>query len=391
MNIIAISNRVPALNKTGDQIVSFYRLNYLAKLGHSIDVVCFQSINIKDDNLAKQILKKKGIHVHFIQLNIFESILNLTKAMFNKDLPFQCAFFKSKKFSNKVKVLFKNKKIHSIYCVMIRVAPNIDWYQGKLLVEMIDSMGLNFLRRSKMTKGLKKWILKKEQKKASNYEKNLADRSYRSFVVSSIDQKKIASSNLRVLPLGVNIFNKKRKISKNPIIIFSGNMFYQPNVDAILWFVKHCWSNILKEEPKTKLLIVGSNPAANIILLANKYSSINITGRVPSVFNILNKATVSIAPMQSGSGMQIKILEAMACAIPVVCSTIGIGDIRAKVNKDLLVADTGKDFSQKVIYMIRSMQQNRIIGKNGQLYVAEKHGWENLNQKFINLCNLKKK
>ena len=41
--------------------------------------------------------------------------------------------------------------------------------------------------------------------------------------------------------------------------------------------------------------------------------------------------------------------------------------------------------------MIRSMQQNRVIGKNGQLYVAEKHGWENLNQKFINLCNLKKK
>ena len=59
MNIIAISNRIPAENKRGDQSVSFHRLIYLAILGHSIDLVCFQSENLKDDDKAKKILEKK--------------------------------------------------------------------------------------------------------------------------------------------------------------------------------------------------------------------------------------------------------------------------------------------------------------------------------------------
>ena len=273
---------------------------------------------------------------------------------------------------------------------MIRVAPNINWYNGKLILEMVDSMGLNFLRRFHIAKGFKKWIFKREQIKVSNYEKSLADRSYRSFVVSSIDQKKINSRKVQVAPLGVKIFKKFRKTVKKPIIVFSGNMFYQPNIDAITWFVKYCWSNILIQLPKAEFLIVGSNPTLEITAIEKKYPSIKVTGRVNSVFEVLNKASVSIAPMQSGSGMQFKILEAMACAVPVVCTSIGIGDIKAIEDKDVIVTDTPNDFAQKVVDIVKSQRQNDRIGKNGQLYVYKNHNWKKLNEKFVDLCDLKK-
>jgi glycosyltransferase involved in cell wall biosynthesis len=390
MNIIAISNRIPAENKRGDQSVSFHRLIYLAILGHSIDLVCFQSENLKDDDKAKKILEKKKIRVHFIKFNIFEAIINLLKSFFSNDLPLQSTFFKSKEFTKRIRILHKDKKIDFIYCVMIRVAPNINWYNGKLILEMVDSMGLNFLRRFHIAKGFKKWIFKREQIKVSNYEKSLADRSYRSFVVSSIDQKKINSRKVQVAPLGVKIFNKFRKTVKKPIIVFSGNMFYQPNIDAITWFVKYCWSNILIQLPKAEFLIVGSNPTLEITAIEKKYPSIKVTGRVNSVFEVLNKASVSIAPMQSGSGMQFKILEAMACAVPVVCTSIGIGDIKAIEDKDVIVTDTPNDFAQKVVDIVKSQRQNDRIGKNGQLYVYKNHNWKKLNEKFVDLCDLKK-
>jgi len=270
---------------------------------------------------------------------------------------------------------------------MIRVAPNIDWYKGKLFVELIDSMGLNFHRRIQKTRGLKRWILKKEQERVSKYEKKLADKSYCSFVVSSIDQNNIGSSKVKVIPLGVNISGKQRIIRKKPSVIFTGNMFYQPNIDAITWFVKHCWSDILSEQSQAELLIVGQNPSSTILAISKKYSSIKVTGKVPSVIDLLNEATVAVAPMQSGSGMQIKILEAMACAVPIICTTLGVGDIKAIPGKEVLIVDTANEFSKKVIDMIKSKKQNYVIGKNAQNYINQNHSWENLNKIFIKFIN----
>ena len=389
MKIIAISNLIPSENKNGAQLVSFYRLMCMAKLNYSINLVCFHSKDKKDDYKAKQILEKNGICVHIITWNIFEAVFNLLKAFIIKDLPSQCALFKSKKFSKKIKEILKNNKIDAIYCVMIRVVPNIHFYKGKLLIEMIDSMGLNFLRRYQATKGLKKWIFKKEQEKVSIYEKTLADKSYCSFVSSAIDKKEIRSLKIKVIPNGVKVFNKQRKVRKKPIIVFSGNMYYRPNIDAIIWFIKYCWANILQAEPRTQLLIVGNNPSSAIISVTKKYPSIKVTGKVLSVVNILSQATVAIAPMQSGSGIQNKILEAMSCAVPVVTTNIGFGDIKAVVGKDLLVEDNANNFAKKVIYLIKSIKQNMVIGKNGQKYVRRYHNWKILNKIFIDFLKNK--
>ena len=386
MKIIAISNLIPSENKNGAQLVSFYRLICMTKLNYSINLVCFHSKDKKDDYKAKQILEKNGICVHFITWNIFEAAFNFLRSFITKDLPLQCALFKSNKFSKKIKEIFKNKKIDIIYSVMIRVMPNISntyCYNKKLVIEMIDSLGLNFLRSYQTTKGLKKWIFKKEQKKVSIYEKTLADKSYCTFVSSAIDKKEIGSLKIKVIPNGVKIFNKQRKVRKKPIIVFSGNMYYRPNIEAIIWFIKYCWDNILQVEPQSQLLIVGNNPSSAIISVTKKYPSIKVTGKVLSVVNILSQATVAIAPMQSGSGIQNKILEAMSCAVPVVTTNIGFGDLKAVIDKDLFVEDNANNFAKKVIYLIKSIKQNMVIGKNGQKYVRRHHNWEILNKTFI--------
>lgn len=379
--IIAISAKIPSMNQRGDQLVSFKRIIFLSKHGYSIDCVCFKS-NDKNDNYAKRILEKNGVKVHFIKYKLLESIWNLFLSLFDKNIPFQCAFFKSKSFEKKIKNLLNDNDKKLIYCVKVRVTSNINWFKGNLVVDLIDSMSLNFKRRAKTSIGIVRWIFKKEQLRIKKYEKFIANKSRKSFVTSEIDKKEIGSKNIRVIPNGVDLHKKIKQGKKNNTIVFTGNMFYQPNIDAILWFVNNCWSIIIKNQPKTRLLIVGNNPKSKILSLSKKYPSIKVTGTVPSVKNILNKSTIAIAPMQSGSGIQNKILEAMSCSVPVVSTTMGLGGIKAKKNKDLLIADTAKEFSKSIILLLRSNSLNKFIGNRGRQFVLKEHNWNFLNIKF---------
>jgi len=383
MNIIVISEQVPAKDRKGNQLVSYYRLLHLAKLGNQIQLVCFEGKNRNEDLKSKNKLQKKGINVHFVKKNFLESSFNLFKSILSPNIPFQCAFYKSNKFTNKIKELINYSNIDMVYCIMIRVASNIDWYKGKLVTELIDSLGLNFKYRYLQSKGLKKFFLYQEYKRVSKYEKNLANRSTCSFITSNLDKKKISSNNLEVITNRVSLPTRKKIKKKKNTIIFTGNMFYQPNIEAIIWFVENCWTNILEKEPSSKLLIVGHDPHSKILLFEKKFSSIKVTGSVPSIYNIIKTASVAIAPMQSGSGMQNKILEAMACSVPIVTTTKGLGDIKAINNRDLLIADKPKKFISMVVQLIQSKSKNYAIGSNGRKYVIKNHNWHKINNRFI--------
>ena len=389
MNILAITEQIPTTDRKGNQLVAYYRLSHLAQLKHKIELICFEGQNQNDDIKAKSKLERKGINVHLIKKNFLESSINLFKSIFSSKIPSQCAYCKSDKFIDKIKQIKNYSDIDMVYCVMIRVASNIEWYKGKLIVELIDSLGLNFHYRYLQSKGLKKFFLYQEYKKVCRYEKNVVARSTCSFITSNIDKKKISSNNIKVIPNGVQLLNKKKIKKKTPTIIFTGNMFYQPNIDAVVWFVENCWNNILKKEPQSKFLIVGHNPQSKITSLEKKYSSIKVTGSVISIYNILKTATVAVAPMQSGSGMQNKILEAMACSVPVVTTRKGLGDIKAINYRDLLVADKSRDFTAMVISLLQSKIKNKYIGCNGRAYVAKFHNWHDINSKFCKIITKK--
>ncbi|WON82830.1 glycosyltransferase [Chromobacterium haemolyticum] len=181
--------------------------------------------------------------------------------------------------------------------------------------------------------------------------------------MSSIDADFICSKNIDVIPLGVAIQRplNERVRSFPPVVSFTGNMNYQPNVDAVLWFVQHCWKEIKKESPGVRLVVAGNEPQLSIKTLSDDDPSIMVTGRVPSIADILNKSTVAVAPMRSGSGMQFKILEAMACGVPVVATTLGLGDISAINGQDIIIADNPNDFARQVVRLIKNADINKML------------------------------
>jgi glycosyltransferase involved in cell wall biosynthesis len=110
--------------------------------------------------------------------------------------------------------------------------------------------------------------------------------------------------------------------------------------------------------------------------LAEPGSNIAVLGRVPQIAEQLGKATVAICPMQSGSGIQNKVLEAMAVGTPVVSTAVANQGVQGRPGRDLLVADEPQEFAQAVEQLLSSPSLRRQLGMNGRALVEQSFRWE---------------
>ena len=124
-----------------------------------------------------------------------------------------------------------------------------------------------------------------------------------------------------------------------PHLVFTGNMDYWPNADAVIWFATEVMPQLRTTRPTIEFHIVGANPGPETLRLAT-LPGVRVTGRVPDVRPFLAHADVCVAPLRIARGIQNKVLEAMAMARPVVASQGAFEGVRATAGQDLLVADT---------------------------------------------------
>lgn len=386
MKILVIACRLPEKDKKGDQVLSFHRLNFLAKM-HDIKLICFGDLSVDKHALSE--IKHLGIEVELIKFNKLKSFINLIKSIFDSKIPFQCALYKSIEYKSAIISSLHNFRPDLIHAITIRPTINLGFINIRLAVDMIDSMALNFSRRMLNSGGLKRLLYSEEYRRVSRYEYEIAEKSTYSFLVSSLDKERLPLENVFVLPLGVDTST----YSKNPIkdrpanILFSGNMNYQPNIEAVIWFYENCWKRIKAAAPQIQFIVCGANPTRNILRLAGQ-DAIHVTGRVPSMAKIINSATVSISPMQSGSGMQFKVLEAMACCVPVVTTTIGLGSIGAKAGVDLLVADNADDFIENVLSLLDNPVRRDELAYSARNFIEMNHAWTHINKQFEEIISI---
>jgi polysaccharide biosynthesis protein PslH len=387
MKLVVCTNRLPALGKKGDQLLSYHRLRFLALSGHSIDLLYFKSL--KDDLADEDLLRSFGIILHPITHSKIESIVNIFLAIFDSKLPFQCALFKSSSLKTQLNLLLTSKKPDILYFILVRSMANIQNSKCRVVVDMIDSLSLNLKRKINNSNFIIRNLLKIEYLRIKKFELSIANFSDVSFVVSNLDANQIPSKRIFVLPLGVDDLSFSRGGNfRSKTIIFTGNMNYGPNIEAVTWFVRNCWSHIKAAIPGVKFTIAGNNPDPSIINIGKSDDDILVTGFVSSIGQILINSAVAIAPMRSGAGMQNKILEAMASGVPLVVSSVGLGDIAAMPGKAVLVADSPEDFIASTVDLLTSPLEHQRMSDAAYEYVTNNHNWDVINNKFCYQANI---
>jgi O-antigen biosynthesis protein len=142
-------------------------------------------------------------------------------------------------------------------------------------------------------------------------------------------------------------------------LIFVGGFSHPPNVDAVHYFCAEVLPLIVSARPQVRVLIVGSNPPEQIQALADR--TVQVTGYVPETTPYLHRCAVSVAPLRYGAGMKGKIGEAMAHGIPVVTTSVGAQGMMLTHRKNVMIADTPRDFAAAVLELLNDGQLRAAI------------------------------
>lgn len=150
-------------------------------------------------------------------------------------------------------------------------------------------------------------------------------------------------------------------------VLTLGTLHYAPNAEGIRWFVREVFPLIRRGVAGVRLTIVGKNPPADLLRAARGAdSAMSVTGYVEDLVPYLKRSGVVVVPVLSGSGMRVRILEALSRGLPVVTTTIGAEGIAVRPGVDLLLADTPEEFAGAVLRVLLEPQTAARLSTNGR-------------------------
>jgi glycosyltransferase involved in cell wall biosynthesis len=232
----------------------------------------------------------------------------------------------------------------------------------------------------------RKLIYRLEFSKMLRYEQKMVQRFDHVIAVSEHDKKLMTAwvdpARITVVPTGVDTAQfcpSPQPGQEKPLVMFVGAMDWEPNVDAAKYFCAEIWPLVLARVPEAKFRIVGRNPDRRVQALTG--SSVEVTGRVPSVVEHLREAAVVVVPLRVGGGTRLKIYEAMAVGKAVVSTTVGAEGLDVHDGRDVILADSAVRFAEAVTTLLSDAD---LRSRQGQMAaeLAASYGWPRIARQF---------
>lgn len=391
MNILMLSSRIPYPLTAGFRIRIFNEAKYFKKDGNEVDLLYL-------GNRGEYYKYKNDLHqvfrnVYCIPFSKIEAGKQLCKCLINRDLPFQVQLYQNRAFKKKL------LEIQASYDVIIGNHIRTSEYlklidKNKAVLDLHDAISYNYKNAIEVATGIKKFLYQMEYSRVLKYECSVTSIFNKVIIISEIDKEWLAKngadvSHVTVIPVAVRDDIKDRKedyATDDHTICFLGKMSYQPNVDAVVWFSREVFPELQKLDESLIFYIIGIEPTEEVKKLQEN-SGIRVTGFMDDPYFIVANAMAMVVPIRNGAGIQNKVLESMLVGTPVVASPIAAEGIQAEDEKQLLIAHSKKEFIEKIIGMDRSVEKRRMIGEDGQKYIAENYTWQALWNKWRKLLN----
>jgi sugar transferase (PEP-CTERM/EpsH1 system associated) len=318
----------------------------------------------------------------------------------------QVHYWYSPQMQRKINQLLAEENFQLIHAQLFRMGQYVIKTEGiAKVLDLCDSLALNLSRRAELDCTPKRFLVKLEEKRVRRYEVEIMKAFDSGTVVAHFDRDYLLnqdnSLNLSVVPMGVDLkyfqplkvnndsngadVTEKQNMtltvqedfaddrSKN--LLFTGTMNYFPNSDAVIYFCNNVFPLIQKRYPDATFYIVGNHPTEQIRRLSDQ-EGVVVTGYVPDIRPYFEKASVFVAPLRAGSGIQTKNLEAMAMGIPVVTTSIGAMGLEAETDTELLIADTPETFAERVIHLIENPDIRQNLANAGRKRVEASYDWQ---------------
>ena len=376
MKILFVSARFPYPPLRGDQARAYHQLRLLGPK-HRITLLSFINKDVPSE--AQQAIKAYCDQIVTIPLRRMQMAFGLLTRIFSA-YPFQTAIYQTAEMKQVIQQVLRTQTFDLAHIQLARMAPYLENEHGiPRVIDLIDALSLNMQRRYRNDSSPLKWIAYLEWKRLSRYERTICHLFDHATVVSPVDRQAVGVyPNLTINVNGVDLARFPFTDDKREphTIIFSGNMGYFPNVNAVLWFAKHVLPQVKKVIPQVRFYIIGARPTREVQQLAKEDAAIIVTGYVNDLSEYLRQATIAVAPMQAGSGSQFKVIEAMACGTPVVATSAALGGFDVTAGEHLLIANKVDAFARQVIRLLQDQNLARYLAANARRLVETEYTWE---------------
>ncbi|MCU0650437.1 MAG: glycosyltransferase family 4 protein [Gemmatimonadaceae bacterium] len=163
-------------------------------------------------------------------------------------------------------------------------------------------------------------------------------------------------------------------------ILFTGLMSYFPNQQGLRWFLERVFPLVRRRVPNARLVAAGASPPKWLRKRAEEH--VLVTGAVEDMRPFLARARVTIAPLLTGGGTRVKILEANAVGRPVVSTAIGAEGLGVRDGDSILLADDPEQFAHHVIAVLSDDALARRLSVAGRAYVTQNHDWDRIGERL---------
>jgi polysaccharide biosynthesis protein PslH len=383
-DILFLAHRIPYPPDRGDKIRSWHLLKQLASLGR-VELACLA--DDEEDAAHLPALREAlggRLGVAHVEVRTRSKAAAGARALID-GRPVSLALFDSPELRDFVARRLAGGTIGTIFAFSGQMAQFVPHnVRQHFVMDFGDVDSAKFAQYADEGVGPMRWVNRREAGKLFAFERATAARADLCLFVSEAEaelfRRMTGLGNIRALSNGIDVdhFDPAAAFARldaaeggeGPLLLFTGQMDYAPNVQAVTWFARE----VLPLIPRARFAIAGRNPAPAVRALAG--ARVIVTGSVPDMRAWLAAAELVVAPLKLARGIQNKVLEAMAMAKPVIASSAAFEGIEAEPGRDLLVADDAAATAAAINGLLAAPARAAALGTAARRQMERAYRWE---------------
>ena len=202
---------------------------------------------------------------------------------------------------------------------------------------------------------------------------------------AAIMRSYVPETKIRIIPAGVDTeFFRQSELPEDPDqILWIGSLAWDPNHDAVRYFLTSIFPRILAERPSAKFDIIGTD-SERVRSISTKFgTSVRIRGRVPDVRDFLANSAVLVVPLRIGGGMRLKLLDFFASGKAVVATSIAAEGNLAQSGQELIIADSTENFADSILNLLSDPGERQRLASQARRLVVQQYSWKRIGEDLI--------
>ncbi|MBK7185479.1 MAG: glycosyltransferase [Ignavibacteria bacterium] len=406
MKILSILPRIPYPARDGGAIVILETLRQLHLAGHHVDVL---ALNTKKHRQDPAVLAQICTSIHTVDVDTTISALGLIRGLFRSRLPDGFGIdagtsYWVSRFADELAL--ESFRTHAMLngpydlvlceslftaCYGIAIRPHLHGpHPTPILMRAhnVEHIIQSRLSKERSRSRLERWYRSRTAQHTHTYESYIGTAVDAIATVSDDDATEFRSYHptalVETVQPGVHLPERYTGAVDFDAICMLGSLDWTPNLEGASWFIQHVFPRIREQRPSTTLHIAGRNPTAQALAFHNG-TSIFVHGEIEDALAFRQQRALTVVPLYSGSGIRIKILEALAARSPIVTTPIGCEGVGVVHDKEVLIYDTAGEFADACVRVLNEPELSQRLVVSGFDFVSKRYSWSAATDRLIAL------